>query len=309
MKSRKRHIPIFMTASDESIAALSVTLQSISDHSNDECIYEVRILTPGLAPYNQRKLRHMKLSNVDLYIVDISGRLSEYRQDFKVRLGDYYSEEIFYLFYAPNMYPRVGKALHFECGTLLLCDAEALLSVDMCGAMLGGLSILDEDGRKYVERWVGVDPDHYVDSSAMLLNFNLFRKNKIEERFTRLLTGYNFDTVSPLDDYLNFLMIGNSVSLNKTWFSKDEKPMLVTFRAYKKPWHYVNIPYADEFWDTARRTPFYDDIRDKYIDFNDEAKQRQLEFLNKILAHRERLTAIDGGFYATLGDNYLATRK
>ena len=207
------------------------------------------------------------------------------------------------------MYPRVGKALYLECGTLLTCDAEEILCADMRGAILGGLSILDEDGRKYAERWVGVDPDCYVDSSAMLLNFNLFRKNKIEERFTRLLTGYNFDTVSPLDDYINFLMIGNSVSLNRDWLGEDDKPMLVTFRAYKKPWHYVNIPYADEFWDTARRTPFYDEIRDKYIDFNDEAKKRQLEYLDKILAHREHLSAIDGGFYATLGDNYLATKK
>ena len=80
---------------------------------------------------------------------------------------------------------------------------------------------------------------------------------------------------------------------------------MVAFAPYRLPWHYVNISYADEFWDTARRTPFYKDVRDDYINFNEEEKMKARELLERLISHAQRLVNADGGFRRVLGDNYL----
>ena len=90
-KVQKRHVPIFTSVTNEALPYLAVTLKSISDFTGEGCVSDVRVLTSGLAAYNQRKLRHLSLPRVSISIVDINRRVEDYRADFEERLG--YSEQ------------------------------------------------------------------------------------------------------------------------------------------------------------------------------------------------------------------------
>lgn len=309
---RKRHVPIFTSASDSTVPNLAVTLQSINDSGNNECIYDVRILTSGLAPYNQRRIRHMDLPALDVSIVNINDRVADYRADFEVRLGEFYTEESFYIFFIASMYPRIARALYVEPGTVFRTDAEELYRTDIGDAVLAGLVQQDEyDGawRTYLDNWVGVDESKYVDVSAVLLDLTALRKNKIEDRFTRLLIGYNFDTVSPGGDYMNFLCKGRTADLGDVWDGDGVSCAVATFSPYRSPVRYVSMPGAEEFWDTARKTPFYEDIRDGYFAFNSTEAEKNERAVEARRVHAERLSSEKGGFYATLGENYLISKK
>lgn len=308
MKTRKRHIPIFTSVTNDNLPHLIVTLKSISEYLDEECIIDARVLTAGLAAYNQRKLRHVKLFNVEITIVDINSRVEDCRADLEERLGSFYGEESFYPFFIADMYPRLARAMYVSCGTLVREDIEKLYHADIGGDLIGGMRRTDgfEDQLELYRRtWVGIDEERYVDTSVLLMNLSLFRKYRIESRFTRLLMGYNFDTVSAANDYMNFLCKRHVSILNDEWRREDGTDGIVSFAPYRLPWHYVSIPYADEFWDVARTTPLYDDVRSCYCDFNDEEKDRATKALDAMIAHAQRLAAEDGGFSKVLGDNYL----
>ena len=308
MQIRKRHIPLFMSVNNDTLPYLAVTLKSLSEHLNDETVVNVRILTSGLATYNQRKLRHIKIDNVDITIVDVNSRLEDYRADFEERLGSFYGEECFYPFFIAEMYPRLARAIYLECGTLVRDDIEKIYQSELGDNFIGGMRSEDELDAKfnlYREMWVGVDPNGYIDSSVMIMNLSLLRRHRIVNRFVRLLTGYNFDTVSAASDYINFLCKGRTVVLNEEWRTSDGSNGIAFFAPYRRPWHYVGTRYADEFWDTARRTPFYDDVRSAYFAFNEEEKEREEKVLQKVFIHADELAKSSGGFYQVLGDNYL----
>jgi len=309
MKIRRRHIPIFLSVTNESLPYLTVTLESICEHTANECTVDARILCCDLASYNRRKLRHMKFENIDITIVDVDSRVEDYRADFEERLGCFYGEEVFYLFFIADMYPRLAKAMYVSCGTIFRDDVEKLYHVDLGDDLIGGIVKQDKFSdrlRAYRERWVGVNPDEYVDCSAILINLSLFRKYRISGRFARLLMGYNFDTVSAASDYMNFLCRGRVRVLNSEWKIDDDSAAgIAVFSPYQLPWHYVNMPYADEFWDVARKTPLYEDVRDAYICFDEAARVKEIKNVNDVLSHASELEGSRGGFYDILGDDYL----
>lgn len=311
MKTRKRHIPIFTSVTNGTLEYLAVTVKSISDHIAEDCIVDLRVLTCDLAFYNQRKLRHMKHSNVEISIVDVNSNVEDYRADLEERLGYFYGEDVFYPFFIADMYPRLARAMYVECGTLIRGDIERIYHTELGDDVIGGLVSDDElcdKLRVYRERWVGVNHDGYVETSAMIINLSLFRKYRIGNRFARLLMGYNFDSVSAASDYMNFLCKGRVRVLNDAWRTEqdgEDNCAVVIFSPYRRPWYHVGVRHADEFWDVARKTPFYDDVRDAYLSFTDDKKEEERVNIDKVLAHAERLLESQGGFYNVLGDNYL----
>lgn len=311
LKMRKRHIPIFMSVTNDTLEYLAVTVRSINDNLTEDCVADLRVLTSDLASYNRRKLRHMKFDNVEISIVDVNAIVEDYRADFEERLGYFHREDSFYPFFIADMYPRLAKAMYVECGTLFRDDVEKIYHTELGEDVVGGIRFCDEINerlRPYRERWVGVDGDKYIESSIMIINLSLFRKYRIGNRFARLLMGYNFDTVSAASDYMNFLCKGRVCVLNDTWKIKDdveENDAVAIFTPYRRPWYHVEMRYADEFWDVSRKTPFYNDVRDAYLAFGDDSKDEEAKEFEKMLAHADELSKSQGGFHNVLGDNYL----
>ena len=252
----------------------------------------------------------MELPGVDISIVDVNDRVVSYRADIDVRLGSFYTEECFYPFLIASMYSRIAKALYVECGTVFRVDAATVFGIEIGEAVVAGFSYRDDNligFDTYVSRWVGVSPDKYIAPQLMLLNLNAMRKNRTAEKFKRLLTGYNFDTIYPAADYLNFLSKGCTTVLDKEW-EKNGVRYAVTFSPYRQPWKYVNTSDAQEFWDMARKTAFYEDVRDEYLRFNEDKKKENEALIYRINEHISSLEGVEGGFYATLGENYLITK-
>ena len=59
--------------------------------------------------------------------------------------------------------------------------------------------------------------------------------------------------------------------------NSPENPKIVHFKLTAKPWHYSNIKYADEFWKYARRTTFYEIIKNMLENYTEEHKRKDLE--------------------------------
>jgi lipopolysaccharide biosynthesis glycosyltransferase len=253
----------------------------------------------------------MSLPGVDVSIVNISERIYNYRSDLGVRLGAFYRAECFYPLLIAPMYPRIPKALFVECGTIFKANPDKVYKTDTSDAIISGLRYeaeYAEEFARYADTWLGVDHSSYVDMSLMVLQLDAMRKNKISERFARLITGYNFDTLHPGADYINFLVRGNTLILNDEWCA-DGHNVATVFSAHRPPWKYVNTDEAQEFWDMLRKTPFYEDVRDEYLSWSATEKEKHEFEISKIQARSLAFANAPGGFYSTLGDNYLLTKQ
>ena len=303
-----------MAADDNYLPYLIVAVKSISIHSSDEYIYDVRVLNTGLTRTNVRKLRHMSFENVVITLVDVERAVGGLRDDMAHRLRDYYSEAIYYRMFIASMYPRLTRAVYIDCDVILLDDIAKLYFTDIGDNVLGAVadeSVVDAPEMiNYVEKWVGVKKERYFNSGVLLMNLSAFRKHRIAEKFKRLLLGYNFDTVEPDQDYLNFLCKDRIFYLDSGWnkqsrnYQPIESQHLIHYNLYSKPWHYSGVPYEDLFWDVARRTPYYTDIVRGFVEYSEQNKENDRIGGELLLRRANELSNSRGGFAETLGDNF-----
>ena len=264
----QRIIPIFFASDDNYLPYLAVTVKSIADHGTDGNIYDIKVLSNGISGENADKLLAMELPRVKLEIVDITKEIHNHRGNLRLRLRDYYSESIFYRIFIGSLYPELDRAIYIDCDVVLVDDIAKLYDAEIGDNILGAVADESIPGVpefvEYVDRWVGVPAEMYVNSGVLVMNLKEFRAAKIEKKITEYIAKYNFDTVAPDQDYLNFLCKGRICYLDYTW-NKQPKPELATpvselhlihYNMVYKPWHYTGVLYEEEFWRVADTTPF-----------------------------------------------------
>ena len=311
--SMDRRIPIFFASDDNYLPYLAVTAKSIADHGTDGNIYDIKILTNGLSEERVNMLLSMELPRVNIEIVNIEDAVNGHRGHLKKRLRDYYSESIYYRIFIGSLYPELDRAIYVDCDIVLVDDIAKLYDEDIGDAILG--AVADEsipsvpEFCDYVERWVGVKSDKYINSGVLLINLEEFRRAEIEKRITKYVSTYNFDTVAPDQDYLNFLCSGRICYLDKTWNKQPKQgghiPVsdvrLIHYNMVNKPWHYSGVDYEDEFWAVADTTPFSEMLHREFEGYTDEKKEKDRMGAVMLVANAGRLADEKGGFMETLG--------
>ena len=309
----KRHIPIFLAADDRYLPYLAVAVKSISDHSSDEYIYDVRILSSEIPRARLHMLLDMNLKNVKISTVNIDKRISGIREELSLRLRDYYSESIYYRLFIPSMFPELNRALYIDCDVVLVDDIAKMYFTDIGDNILGAVADESIPGVSafcdYVDRWVGVPAGEYFNSGVLVMNLAKMRDEKIEEKFLHLLGKYNFDTVAPDQDYLNCLCKGRVRYLDLAWNKqpKEENPIpvselhLIHYNMVNKPWHYSGILYEQEFWRVADTTPFAEEIRRDFEGYTDEQRKKDENGAMRLVMSAARIADEEGGFASVVG--------
>ena len=69
--------------------------------------------------------------------------------------------------------------------------------------------------------------------------------------------------------------------------SKDNKlidnPGIIHFNLFKKPWHYDNVAGEKYFWEYAKKTPYYEEIKRIKDNYTLEDKKKDDECLNSMI--------------------------
>lgn len=312
----KERIPIFFASDENYLPYLAVAVKSISDHSSDEYIYDVKILTDGFSDAALDALRAMELRNMELSVVDVNEAIAKNRKLLRLRLRDYYSEAIYYRLYIASLFPRLTRALYIDCDVVLVDDIAKLYFSDIGNNILGAVS--DESIPEipafaaYVKHWIGKEAEDYVNSGVLVMNLTEFRRCRILEKFSKLVEDYNFETVAPDQDYLNFLCHGRikylDIGWNKQPTAENRLPVsrlhLIHYNFHNKPWHFEGVAYEEEFWRVADTTPFADALHRGLCEYTDEERAADALGGVKLVESADQLSHTEGGFRLTLGDSY-----
>ena len=137
---------------------------------------------------------------------------------------------------------------------------------------------------------------------ADLMNLAQFRKNKIEKKFIKLITKYDFDLLDPDQAYLNYLCRDKILVLPNGWNKEpfdipcEGKKNIVHYALYKKPWQYDDTPDGEYFWEYAKHSSFYDLIVERKNSFSDEEKAEKEAAGSEILVHALKIVESDETF-------------
>lgn len=294
-------IPIFFSTDNNYIPFLDVAVRSLIKNASKEYNYKLIVLNTGLEPENIEKVKMNEQPGFEIEFVDISEQLDYIKA--KLKNVYHFSIVTYYRLFIASLFPQYDKVLYLDCDLVVLGDVSELYNADLGKNILGACP--EEfvqntpEFRLYAEKAIGVDPDTYVNAGVLVMNLARFRKHKIEKKFIRLITDYDFDLLDPDQAYLNYLCRGRILSLPNGWNKEpfdipcEGKKNIVHYALYKKPWQYDDTPDGEHFWDYAEGSPFLDTIRRRKDAFGEAEKREKEAAATEILEHALKIVNSD----------------
>ncbi len=295
----QNEIPIFFTVDDAYVPYLATALRSLSENCGKQYNYRVIVLHQGLAEENIKKLKTHEKENLKIDFDYLKNNLESITDNMSNRLRcDYFTLTIYFRLFIPELFPQYDKGIYIDSDVVVNADIAELFNIDIGDNIIGAcrdLSIADVPPLvAYTENAVGSGKGEYINSGVLLMNLKKMRELKFDEHFLNLLTAYHFDTIAPDQDYINAVCNGKIHYLDETWDAMPgsrglpEKPKLVHYNLFSKPWCYDGIEFADDFWHYAENSGFIDEIRKCKAEYSEEQKAADAECM-KLLVERGAL--------------------
>lgn len=181
-----------------------------------------------------------------------------------------------------------------DCDILVRRDLADLFDINLDGNYAAG--VIDAVFQGMLNGWAAPDtleyaetemklsePHHYLNTGVMLFDFKQMRAHFTEKQLIEFSVDKHFRCQE--QDILNVILEGHVKFLSLAWncyvrtgdfvtyglkwapsyvykefLQAIEDPYLVHFVAYPKPWLDPRVEYSQQFWITARRTPYYETI-------------------------------------------------
>ena len=296
-KIKKEVVPIFITISNDYAPYAAAAIHSLFQHSNKNRYYRVIILHDGLNFANRLRFRNLVTDNCAIQFKKISRDLYlkaviKYASRRK-GMGDFFSKAVyFYRFFIPRLFPMYKKAIYIDSDTILRGDIGELFDMELGDNFV--LAMPDPkvanipEFKAYVEKALNTPAAEYVNDGVMLMNLKKMRKEKYLSTMVAMIQKFDADLVAPDQDYLNVICRGSIGHLDPVWnaepteeFSPETK--LVHFNLFNKPWHYKNVPGEKIFWNAARGTGFYGDLKRQQESFDDTKQKSDQEKVGALI--------------------------
>ncbi len=193
------------------------------------------------------------------------------------------------------MFPQYDKCIYIDSDVVVPGDISELYNIELGDNLIGAcndISIANvPELVNYVENAVGVPMKQYINSGVLLMNVKKMREDKFSERFLELLNTYHFDSVAPDQDYINAICNGKIKYLGEEWDAMPndaremlEKPKLIHYNLFQKPWNYDNIQYEEYFWSYAKETECYAALCEIKKNYSKEQKEADNKCLGVLVS-------------------------
>lgn len=294
-------IPIFYAIDDSYAKFVAVSIKSLIMNANNNYNYDINVIYENLSEKNAEKLKSLETDNVKIILTEMNQNLSMITDKLGNRLREYtFTLTIFFRLFIPVMFPKYHKCIYIDADTVIPGDISRLYNEDLednyLGCIVDKSTIDNEILASYFEEVVGIPRDKYINSGVLLMNSKKLRELKIDEKFLDLYIKYGFDVIAPDQDYINSMCYGHIKYLSDIYDAMPnpnnkevEKPVIIHYNLFLKPWQYENVQYYDYFWKYAKSTPFYDEILEIKNSYTDEDRKKDSEWMDLMVSRAESL--------------------
>ena len=300
-------VPVFLTINNAYAPYAAATIHSLEQKSDKSRYYRVIILHDGLSLKNRVRLRSLVTKNMAIQFRKISNSLYlkaviKYCAREK-KAGDFFSAAVYYYrFFIPRLFPMYEKAVYIDSDTILRGDIGELFDMELSedeviAAMPDPKVTVIDEFRDYVDKAVGVPHEEYVNDGVMLMDLKKMRKMHYLSTMVGLIEKYNADLVAPDQDYANVILRGKIRYFGAEWNAEPREDLpintkLVHFNLFNKPWHYTDVPQEKIFWNAARGTGFYGDLKRQQESFDEEKQKAEREKVEALIKKAGKLSKV-----------------
>ena len=300
-------VPVFLTINNAYAPYAAATIHSLEQKSDKSRYYRVIILHDGLSLKNRVRLRSLVTKNMAIQFRKISNSLYlraviKYCAREK-KAGDFFSAAVYYYrFFIPRLFPMYEKAVYIDSDTILRGDIGELFDMELSedeviAAMPDPKVTVIDEFRDYVDKAVGVPHEEYVNDGVMLMDLKKMRKMHYLSTMVGLIEKYNADLVAPDQDYANVILKGKIRHFGAEWNAEPREDLpintkLVHFNLFNKPWHYTDVPQEKIFWNAARGTGFYGDLKRQQESFDEEKQKAEREKVEALIKKAGKLSKV-----------------
>ena len=280
---KEQLIPIFYACDDAFVKFTIVSMHSLIKNASKDYHYILHILHTEISDEMKDMVNRLASDNFEIRFIDVTNYLQSISE--KLPLRDYYSKTTYYRLFIAEMFPQYSKALYLDSDTVILGDVSELYQTDIGDAYLGAcheqVMVQSREFGTYVEKVVGVSRYNFFNAGLMLINCDRFRIHFVLDKFIDYLHYYNF-VVTQDEDYLNLICKDHVYWLDQRWNTEAfgnvpypvEQAEMVHYIMTNKPWHYEDCRFGDIFWEYARETEVYEELRLIQSTYSDEEKAR-----------------------------------
>lgn len=313
-RNEKNTVNVFFAADRNYLPYLAVAIASLSEHASKKYFYNVRILSEDLTKESLFGTMGDIKSNVQISVFSVADKISHIKEELALRLRDYYSDAIYYRIFIAEMFPTLKRAVYLDSDIVLNSDVANLyftpIGENLLGAVTDESVMSQEIFREYVKKHVRMKrAEDYFNSGVLVMNLEKMREEKIKDQFINLLCKYNFRTVAPDQDYLNFLCRGKIHYLESGWnkhaIAENEinrdKLYLMHYNMFNKPWKYSGVQNEDLFWKSAEKTAFAKKLATEREGYDEKKQAKDNKAAMKLLASAKKIASSKGVFFRKKG--------
>lgn len=278
------NIPIAMALDDGYTYPTIVSITSIMENADPETEYDFYIMHPkAFKQENKDKLMSLenKYSRCHLNLINMEDKYKNANSEGHVTTPAYYRLSL------SELLPKLNKIIWLDGDTLTLRDLREMYEIDMSGYYYKGFL---DDNIYGVKDFV--DNDHCICSGVMLVNLEELRKDNMVDKFEQFINENNNNLIQHDQTTINavaYKKIGKlplrygmfaglcdleSITLYRNNLISadnytDEEIIdglnnLAIVHCVCKPWKYKKVGFFKEWWEYAKKTDFYEEIRKAY---------------------------------------------
>jgi len=290
-------IPIFYTISDNYTKYVAVSFNSLVKHADPQKDYTVYFLNQDLTDEHKQDLTDLSSDNVHAKFTHIDDDLVRPIKNSKENYlrGDFFTMSIFYRLFIPDLFPQYDKAIYIDSDTIVNDDIAKLYNTKLGNNLFASCvdSSIQYDKKMmwYIKNVLLLNPKKYINSGLLVLNCKAFRDEHFIDHFMNLLEKYHCDCIAPDQDYLNEICEGRIVYVDPKWDAMPndntkplDNPSLIHYNLFFKPWYYKDVQYAKYFWQSAKETKFYDELKDEVNNYTDQDRANDRKKLDHVMS-------------------------
>lgn len=284
-------VPVVLAANQNYVPILYTCAQSIVDHVSDNNNYKIYIFHTDIDQESQYMFTsRLNRENVEFIFINVTPYVSGY----VLRAKQHITTETFYRFLILELLKDYSKVIYLDSDMIICRDIAELFQIDIGDCLIAGTKDPDFSGqcnkknsemRQYCKNVIGLD-NPFLYFQAGVLIFNVKELNKVtslQKLFEMADTGiYRFSD----QDILNVVCKDRVYYLDMAWnmiFDCDhfrwhsvikyapysildeyedarKHPYIIHYAGFLKPWMKLGEDFGYVFWETARKTPYYEKL-------------------------------------------------
>lgn len=283
---------ITMGSSDYFAPYACCCIQSIIENSSPENNYDIVILENSICQENKMRIELIAKNKSNISIRFFNPRQFLHNREFYIN-SPVQNEAAYYRLLVPYIFKSYSSAITMDCDIIAVTDIANLMNEDLSMHCLGAAPDV------VYQACLNIDPIlrdeaktllplknayHYVNTGVILYNLERCRNKIALNDLLQIASSKKFriqeqdvinlvyeDDIKTIPISWNmYLRVNDTVKDNidnyapinakQLYYTAYSHPNLLHWAAQPKPWDNPNIELAYEFWDVAKRTPFYEVI-------------------------------------------------